>query len=228
MTAAVCACLLLGALAPSPRQGSVSGQVTLVERMGAEHDDLNHAVVYLEVPGRSVAASDVDPALRSGSIAMRGREFIPHVRPVIAGGSIAFPNQDPFSHNVFSNAVPGSFDLGLYRRGASRSATFPAPGVYPIYCNIHSKMVSFAVAVPTPWVTQPSDDGRFTIAGVPEGTYLLHVWHERAAAELTREITVPAEGLSGVQITLDAQTYLASPHLNKFGLPYSATRSDRY
>ena len=30
-----------------------------------------------------------------------------------------------------------------------------------------------------------------------------------------------------VQITLDAQTYLASPHLNKFGLPYSATRSDR-
>jgi plastocyanin len=221
---------VLGALAPASRQeaGFVSGQVTLVERRGAEQDDLNHAVVYLEMPGRSVAASDVDPALRSGSIAMRGREFIPHVRPVIAGGTIDFPNQDPFSHNVFSNAVPGSFDLGLYRRGASRSATFPAPGVYPIYCNIHSKMVSFAVAVPSPWVTQPADDGRFTIADVPEGTYLLHVWHERAAAELTREITVSADGVSGLQISLDAQSYLSSPHLNKFGLPYSATRSDRY
>ena len=231
LAAAACAAsafVVLAALSPSRQQGAVSGQVTLVERRGAEHDDLNHAIVYLEVPGRGVAAENVEPALQSGTIAMRGREFIPHVRPVIAGGSIAFPNQDPFSHNVFSNAEPGSFDLGLYRRGDSRSAEFPVPGVYPIYCNIHSKMVSFAVAVPSPWVTQPANDGRFTIEGVPEGTYLLHVWHERAAAELTREITVSADGLSGLQITLDAQTYVAGPHLNKFGLPYTAMRSDRY
>lgn len=225
---AACVVLLLAALAPSRRAGDVSGQVTIVERRGATSDDLAHAVVYLEVPGRRVPPEEVDQALRSGTIAMRGREFIPHVRPVVAGGSIAFPNQDPFSHNVFSNAEPGSFDLGLYRRGASRSATFPAPGVYPIYCNIHSKMVSFAVAVPSPYVTQPADDGRFTIADVPEGTYLLHVWHERAAAEVTRAITVTADGISGLRVALDAQAYVAGPHLNKFGLPYSATRSDRY
>lgn len=222
--------VLLAAHAPSrgASAGDVSGQVTIVEREGASSDDLAQAVVYLETPGRRVPPGEVDPALRSGTIAMRGREFIPHVRPVIAGGAIAFPNQDPFSHNVFSNAEPGSFDLGLYRRGDSRSATFPAPGVYPIYCNIHSRMSSFAVAVPTGYVTQPRDDGRFTIADVPEGTYLLHVWHERAATEVTQEITVTAEGAPGLRITLDARTYVAAPHLNKFGLPYSATRSDRY
>jgi plastocyanin len=218
---------LLAAAAPASGQGAVSGQVTLVERRGAEHDDLKNAVVWLEAPARSGAGAD-DPALRSGTIAMRGREFIPHVRPVLAGASVAFPNQDPFSHNVFSNAEPGSFDLGLYRRGASRSATFARPGVYPIYCNIHSKMVSFVVAVPTPYVAQPAKDGEFTIPGVPEGTYLLHAWHERAAAAVTHEITVPAAGLSGLRIALDAQSYVAAPHLNKFGLPYSATRSDRY
>jgi plastocyanin len=219
--------VLLAAL-PARAQGAVSGQLALVERRGAEHDDLQQAIVWLEVPGRRTERPADDPALRSGTIAMRGREFIPHVRAVLAGGSVAFPNQDPFSHNVFSNAEPGSFDLGLYRRGASRSATFPQPGIYPIYCNIHSKMVSFVVAVPTPYVAQPSKDGQFTIPGVPEGTYLLHAWHERAAAAVTHEIVVPASGIAALRLALDARSYVAAPHLNKFGLPYSATRSDRY
>jgi len=31
-----------------------------------------------------------------------------------------------------------------------------------------------------------------------------------------------------VQLTLDARAYVPAPHLNKFGLPYTATRADRY
>ena len=159
---------------------------------------------------------------------MRGREFIPHVRAILAGGSVVFPNQDPFTHNVFSNAVPGPFDLGLYRRGNSRSASFARPGIYPVYCNIHSKMVSFVIAVPTLSFAHPSADGRFAIAGVPSGTYLLHAWHERAAAVVTQEIVIPGTGVSGVRVPLDARAYVTAPHFNKFGLPYSATRNDRY
>ena len=206
----------------------VSGQLTLVERPGAERCDVRSSVVYLEAPGR--AARDVaaeGSALLGATIAMRGREFVPHVRTVLAGGTVAFPNQDPFSHNVFSNADPGPFDLGLYRRGRSRSANFVQPGVYPIYCNIHSKMVSFVVAVPTPYVAQAGPDGRFSIAA-PPGTYLLHAWHECAGAQVTREITIPATGLAGVRVQLDARAYVLAPHLNKFGLPYSATRADKY
>jgi hypothetical protein len=138
------------------------------------------------------------------------------VLPVAAGRTVAFPNRDPFSHNVFSNADQGPFDLGLYRRGATRGATFARPGVYPIYCNIHSKMVSFVVAVPTPWVAQPAADGGFALAGVPPGRYVLHAWHERAAA------TAP------VRVVLDARAWVAGPHLNKYGRPYAATRADRY
>lgn len=207
---------------------SVSGQISLIERPGAGQCDPSAAVVYLESPTRAAAASDYGSSLLAATIAMRGREFVPHVRTVLAGGTVSFPNQDPFSHNVFSNAAPGPFDLGLYRRGRSRSASFPRPGVYPIYCNIHSRMVSFVVAVPTPYVAQAGPDGRFSIDGAPPGTYTLHVWHECAGAESTREITVPEGGLSGLRIVLDARAYVAAPHLNKFGLPYTATRQDRY
>lgn len=209
-------------------QGNVSGELAIIEGPGAERADLRSAVVYLEAPIRVIRALAVPATLREATIAMTRREFVPHVRVVLAGGTVTFPNQDPFSHNVFSNADPAPFDLGLYRRGMSRSASFPRSGVYPVYCNIHSRMVSFVVAVPTSYVAFAAADGRFSIDGVPEGVYLLHAWHERAGSVTTREITVPASGIATQRIVLDARAYVAGAHLNKFGLPYTATRVDRY
>jgi plastocyanin len=210
-------------------QGSVSGQLSLIERQGADRSDPASAVVFLEVRGRVASAESAPrPALRQTTIAMTGREFVPHVRTILAGGSVAFPNQDPFSHNVFSNAEAGPFDLGLYRRGVSIARAFARPGIYPVYCNIHSRMVSFVIVVPTPYVATVAPDGRFMIPDVPAGTYVLHAWHERAGGTATREIVVPASGLSGQHIVLDARAYVAGPHLNKFGLPYAASRADRY
>lgn len=228
-----CAGLLVAALASLlvpvrlAAQAVVSGQLAVVERQGADHTDLRSAVVYLEPRGREVTTGG-RPTPRDATIAMTNREFVPHVRVILAGGHVAFPNQDPFSHNVFSNAEAGPFDLGLYRRGASRVASFPRAGIYPVYCNIHSRMVSFVIAVPSPLVAMVAADGRFTIADVPPGTYLLHAWHERAGARVTQEVVVPANGLSGQRIVLDTRTYVPGPHLNKFGLPYAATREDRY
>ena len=209
-------------------QGDVSGQISLIERQGADRSDPGTAVVYLEAKGRVEPPAASRPALRQTTIAMTGREFVPHVRTILAGGSVAFPNQDPFSHNVFSNAEAGPFDLGLYRRGVSMARTFARPGIYPVYCNIHSRMVSFVIAVPTPYVATVAADGRFMIPDVPAGTYVLHAWHEHAGGVVTREIAVPATGLPGQHVVLDARSYVAGPHLNKFGLPYAATRADRY
>lgn len=208
-------------------QGAVTGALGLEERMGAERGDIRSAVVYLEPRERAIPVTDV-PSMRSRVVSMRGREFIPHVAIVLAGGTVAFPNEDPFSHNVFSNVELGPFDLGLYRRGATRIATFARPGVYPIYCNIHSMMVTFVVAVPSPWATQPDETGHFTLRGVPPGRYVIHAWHEHGAREVTREIIIPESGLDALQLVIDARTYVEAPHLNKFGRPYSLIRDDRY
>ena len=215
--------------AERPAPSDVRGQLTLVEREGAAPAVRAGAVVYrapVAAPAAPVAARAAAP--RAAEIAMRGKEFVPHVRVVAAGGEVAFPNDDPFSHNVFSNTESNAFDLGLYRYHASRSARFARPGVYPIYCNIHHRMVSFVVAVATPYAAMATPDGRFSIPNVPAGAYVLHAWHERAG-DTSRPLTVGGgAGAGDVRLALDARGYVAAPHPNKFGLPYAATRADRY
>jgi plastocyanin len=209
---------------PLMAQGTVSGSVHLIERGTKSSKDLDDAVVYLDAEdGASRPANVVEGAV----VNMKGREFVPHVQIVRVGGTVAYPNKDPFSHNVFSNSALGAFDLGLYRTGASRSVPFVREGVYAIYCNIHARMVNFVVAVTTPYVARVKADGSFQLRDVPAGTYRLRAWHERAT-ETTQTITVPAAGTGGLSITLDARAYVPAPHPDKFGKPYATTRADRY
>jgi plastocyanin len=206
----------------SSAQGSVSGIVSIVERPGTRTSDLADAVVWLEP--RDAAAA---PAKSRSQIVMESREFVPRVRVVGAGSAVGFPNQDPFRHNVFSKSGPSEFDLGLYARGESKDARVDRPGVYPVFCNIHAKMVAYIVAVPTPYVAQPNPDGRFTITGVPAGPYTVHAWHDRGG-EQKSEITVAGDGLSDVSVQLDARGYRFVPHKNKFGQEYTNSGRDRY
>ena len=202
-------------------QGAVSGQISIAERPGAHTTDLANAVVWLERSGGASGAPS------RAQIVMESREFVPRVRVVPAGSAVGFPNQDPFRHNVFSKSGPSEFDLGLYGRGESKDAKVERAGVYEVFCNIHAKMVAFIVAVPTAYVTQPSPDGRFTITGVPAGTYTVHAWHDRGG-EQANEITVEADGRSGVNVQLDARGYRFVPHKNKFGQEYTNAGRDRY
>jgi plastocyanin len=204
-------------------QSTVSGRVSIKERDEQPSKDLATAVIYLAAAGganASVRRTDTE-------IAMHDKEYIPHVRVVPAGSTVAFPNQDPFRHNIFSNSPAGPFDLGLTPRGAAARNTFRRPGAYAIYCNIHSRMSAFVIAVGTPWFTQAGADGAFALANVPPGRYVLHVWHERGG-EASRPIEVGPGGLGGLAVELDARGWQPTEHKNKFGLDYTESDGERY
>jgi plastocyanin len=207
----------------SRTDGAVTGQVTILERSGQSTSDLSNAVVYLEPSSPRGGPLAVTPS----SILMESRQFVPRVRVVTVGSSVAFPNQDPFRHNVFSNAGPGKFDLGLYGRGESKVATLSKSGAFPIFCNIHAGMVAYVVAVATPYFTQAGSDGRFTIQNVRAGQYALHVWHERGGERVV-PLDVSEAGPSEANVQLDARGYQPVPHKNKFGQEYTSTGRDRY
>jgi hypothetical protein len=147
---------------------------------------------------------------------------------VPVGSTVTFPNRDPFNHNVFSLSDPNGFDLGLYGRGESGDHRFRHPGLVRVYCNIHPRMSGFIVVRDNAYYAQPGADGSYAIANVAPGTYVLHVWHERAS-EATLEITVPLGGLTGQDVALDASGYQAAAHKNKYGQEYgSGATRERY
>lgn len=220
----VLALALFVAAGTASAQSTINGRVTLLETGRKGTNDIGTSVVWLVPVGFTDNRLDTIP--RHASVAMREREFMPHVRVVAVGGSVEFPNQDPFSHNVFSNTDLGRFDLGLYPRRKTRSTTVENPGVYAVYCNIHARMSSFIIAVPTRHVAQVDKNGAFALKDVPAGVYELHAWHERATEKESRIVVTSAD--QTVAVALDARGFVPGPHLNKFGQTYPATRADRY
>lgn len=205
-------------------QGNVSGQVSILERPGDVTEDLANVVVFLE-PVTPNPKSQVKGGAKA-TMALDRRQFSPRVTVVMTGGTIEFPNRDPFSHNVFSKAN-GGFDTGVFGRNKSKDQKFEEPGVYPLYCNVHPRMTAFVISLSTPWYTQAGSDGRFELTGVPAGEYKLTVWHDRATAE-TRHLSVPSAGIRDLRVPLDARGYKFTQHKNKFGKDYTSTSGDRY
>src|SRR6202034_2229968 len=117
-----------------------------------------------------------------------------HLLVVPVGSSVAFPNADPFFHNVFSLFDGKRFDLGLYEAGSTRSVIFSREGVSYIFCNIHSEMSAVVIALGTPFYSIADPQGGFKLEGVPSGDYDLHVWIEGQAQNslelLTRRVHI--------------------------------------
>jgi plastocyanin len=215
----VSALAVFAAVAAAPAtataQGAVAGRISIAEKPGEKTSDFANAVIYLE-PKSGVTKASIAKA----QMAINGRNFAPRVRVITAGSTIDFPNQDPFTHNVFSTTAGALFDLGSYPSGKSKSNEFKKAGAYPVYCNVHAKMTGHVIVVNTPWYTQAGNDGRWEIAKVPAGKYTLTVWHERSTPAVS-EVEVLATGLASLETKLDATGYKFVQHKDKVGKDYS-------
>src|SRR5262249_55412739 len=132
-----------------------------------------------------------------------GKKFIPDIIAVTAGGTVSFPNGDPFLHNVFSPTSERTFDLGSYEQRATRTRTFPKRGVIDIYCNIHPEMSATLVVLPNTRYAFADASGHFQIDHVPQGTWTLFAFSRRAMQPVSQKVTVGADGTIDVNFRLD-------------------------
>jgi plastocyanin len=175
----------------------------------APRDPLNaevrNVVLYLEGDSTALAGTPEQIAAhRRGAISQRDERFAPHVRAVMRGGSIDFPNEDDVFHNVYSlSSAAGSngFDLGRYPKGASRAATFNKPGTINVFCHIHSEMSAIVLVLENPFFALPDENRRYVIDDVPEGEYTIVGWHERIKP-ITRRVRVIAGQTSPVDFNI--------------------------
>jgi plastocyanin len=168
--------------------------------------------------------SGVVPRVTPGNFTLlqKDKMFTPHLLVVPVGSSVAFPNADPFFHNVFSLFDGRRFDLGLYEAGSTRSVVFSREGVSYIFCNIHSEMSAVVISLASPLYGFADQQGAFNVKDVPDGDYEIHVWIEGQKQSmldrLTRRVHVagPTTDLGEIRSGQPNK----SPHLNKFGQPY--------
>jgi plastocyanin len=150
-----------------------------------------------------------------------GKKFIPDLIAVTAGGSVTFPNGDPFLHNVFSPTSERTFDLGSYKQSDTRTRTFPKRGVIDIYCNIHPEMSATLVVLPNTRYAFADASGHFQIDHVPPGTWTVFAFSRRAVQPVSQQVTVGA-GVVDVRFKLD-EVKKDFTHPNKYGEKYRPT-----
>jgi plastocyanin len=219
-------------------QDPVTIHVDVVSSSAAAHakkpspPDSSNVAVWLSPANAATLAAGKDIAKAEPVIVQKNKMFDPHVTIVQLGSSVAFPNEDPFFHNVFSLYNGKRFDLGLYEAGTTRTLRFDKPGVSYLFCNIHENMSAVVIAVDTPYYGVSDHSGLISIAGVPNGQFTLHIFYERSTADqlksLDRDLTISAasRSIDGVHVPESAEVTLA--HKNKYGEDYVPPPSGGY
>lgn len=178
----------------SPESGTVSGRVemkaipprTVVSRYPSPGGPLQRnidpipTVVFLDGP---VAGAPAWPRPFNSMIAQNGLRFSPSLLVIPRNASVSFPNEDNEFHNVFSYSRTKRFDLGRYPKGESKSVIFDKPGIVKAYCEVHPWMRAAILVLDTPCYAIVSDDGLFSIEGIPAGRHELVVWNIDAGSK---------------------------------------------
>jgi plastocyanin len=189
----------------APSGGTVSGTIKVPSGEPV-------AYVYVEnitgrlVSGRTVAMEQVSKQLTPGWAVIE------------KGTQVEFPNGDNIYHNVFSRSPGNTFDLGMYRKGESKSHRFIKAGPVDVFCNIHPRMAASILVVPNRYFAKVQKDGSFVIPNVPPGRRKIVAW--APGSEVASSwVEVAQDGNAAVQLELVSKS---GGHSNKHGRPYGS------
>jgi hypothetical protein len=123
------------------------------------------------------------------TVDQRGCVYVPHVAGVQTCQEVVFLNSDPLLHNVHGTpARSASWNFSMGVQGSRRAVRLSEPEVpVEVRCDVHPWMRAYLGVVSHPYFAVTGADGRFTLADVPPGEYVVAAWHERFGV---REATV--------------------------------------
>jgi len=161
--------------------------------------------VVLATPGDGASLPRAKP--KDEIIDQIDKEFVPHVKPVLVGSLVHFPNKDNIRHHVYSFSPARKFELPLYSGRTAAPVLFDKPGVVILGCNIHDWMLGYIYVSNTPFFAKTGAAGKASISDLPAGEYSVRVWHPRmegAEEKTSRSVALAAGGSAGVewQVTL--------------------------
>jgi len=117
--------------------------------------------------------------------------YVPHVQALQVGQKLDITNSDPVMHNVhvvgernkgenFSQSTKGDKTTRVYKK-REVSVMFK--------CDVHGWMKAWVAVVDHPFFHVTGENGRFSLSGLPAGSYEIEAWHE-VLGRRTEKITV--------------------------------------
>ena len=201
--------------------GDITGQITVLNKEGLALTRFDHAVVYIE-------GVETPPPAEPAVLDQKNKEFVPRLLAVVKGQEIRFLNSDKVQHNVFSPHEQEPFDLGLYPAGESRTVRLNALRRHKVYCNLHKSMVADILVLPNRYFGLTDENGRYRIQGLPDGDYVLRVWHIFGGAD-QKSMRVGKQPLTVDFTVRSAQgTQEILEHPDKSGKGYSDSSYESY
>lgn len=131
--------------------------------------------------------------------------FVPHVlviKPKVQGLVL---NSDKVGHN-FHTVSKGIYNINKKIKADGKMKVkknkIRKAGVIRAKCDIHSWMKGWWFVAKTPYTVRTDEDGTFSIANIPAGTYKLKVWHEKLG-ESEQSVVVKAGITTKINISLE-------------------------
>lgn len=144
------------------QQGKVKNAVVYIQR--GLHPSLEYPV-----PDEPVTLDQV------------GCVFKPHVLAVRAGQPILLSSGDDEAHNVNAKARRNAVvNFTMPPRASGRELVLERPEVaIPVSCGVHPWMKAYIAVFDNPFFDVTDEFGLYSIPDVPEGDYIVRVWHEK-------------------------------------------------
>ncbi len=143
-------------------------------------------------------------------IKQQGCKYVPHVIGVMAGQTVRIVNADDTMHNIHPMPQHNhEWNAAQMSHGEPLIKKFENPELMiPVKCNQHPWMKMYINVANSPFFAISGEDGKFSIAGLPSGTYTIAAVHE-ALGEQTQQITVGSKESKYLTFTFAAQNSAA-------------------
>ena len=161
----------------------------LSEALLVKNGCLQNAFVQIR-KGPGVDGRKFDPPKTSAALDQVGCIYTPHVVALQVGQEIQIKNSDPLLHNIDGVSKWGQgFNDAMSNKGDVKSKRFESAEILPVKCDIHPWMRSYIAVSKHPFFAVTGENGKFEIAGLPPGKYVIQAWQEMLGTQ-DQEITL--------------------------------------
>jgi plastocyanin len=158
------------------------------EQVVVDDGHLANVLVYVK---DGLGNRSFNPPQQSVTIKQEGCRYVPHMVAVMTGQPVRFEDADQTLHNIHSMSKHNSeWNQSQMPNSQPLDKTFNAPELMiPIKCNQHPWMHMYLSVIANPFFAVTGKDGRFSLPGLPPGTYTIAAVQEKYG-EKTQTITV--------------------------------------